>query len=115
MAKVLIIGAGGVGNVVVKKCVRVPEVFEDIVLASRTKAKCDKIASETGRPVQTAQVDADAVETEWRRLFPFAWADFHRFLKGWSPGHWKINAYSERMVGRVVTELGNGLPVSPEN
>ena len=65
-----------------------------------------------GRP---GQVDADAVETEWRRLFPFAWADFHRFLKGWSPGHWKINAYSERMVGRVVTKLGDGLPVLPEN
>lgn len=59
MNKVLIIGAGGVGNVVVKKCVQLPEVFGDIVLASRTKAKCDQIAAEAGGNIQTAQVDAD--------------------------------------------------------
>ncbi|HOK66773.1 MAG TPA: saccharopine dehydrogenase family protein [Anaerohalosphaeraceae bacterium] len=59
MAKVLIIGAGGVGNVVVKKCAQVPQVFSEIVLASRTKAKCDKIASEISRPIVTEQVDAD--------------------------------------------------------
>lgn len=27
------------------------------------------------------------VETEWRFLYRVAWANFHRFLKGWSPGH----------------------------
>lgn len=59
MAKVLIIGAGGVGNVVVKKCAQVPEVFSEIVLASRTKSKCDKIASEVSRPILTEQVNAD--------------------------------------------------------
>lgn len=59
MAKVLIIGAGGVGNVAVKKCAQVPEVFSEIVLASRTKSKCDKIASEVSRPILTEQVDAD--------------------------------------------------------
>jgi len=37
------------------------------------------------------------VEQEWRTLYPVAWCDFYRFLKGWSPGHWKINTYSERM------------------
>ena len=31
MSKVLIIGAGGVGNVVTKKCAQVPEVFNEIV------------------------------------------------------------------------------------
>ena len=40
MGKVLIIGAGGVGNVVVKKCAQVPEVFEEITLASRNIEKC---------------------------------------------------------------------------
>lgn len=59
MAKVLIIGAGGVGNVVVKKCAQVPEVFSEIVLASRTKSKCDKIASEVSRPILTEQGNAD--------------------------------------------------------
>jgi len=50
-------------------------------------------------------VDGRAVETEWRELFPLAWTDFHRFLKGWSPGHWKLNAYSERMARRVLEAL----------
>ncbi|HYF36370.1 MAG TPA: saccharopine dehydrogenase NADP-binding domain-containing protein, partial [Prosthecobacter sp.] len=61
MSKVLIIGAGGVGRVVVHKCAQLPDVFSDIMLASRTKAKCDAIASELSRPIQTAQVDADNV------------------------------------------------------
>ena len=42
------------------------------------------------------------IESEWRLLFPFAWADFHRFLKGWSPSHWKINDYSEKITQEVV-------------
>jgi len=46
MGKVLIIGAGGVGNVVVKKCAQNPDVFTDIMLASRTVAKCNKIKDE---------------------------------------------------------------------
>lgn len=50
-------------------------------------------------------IDGDAVEADWRALFPVAWADFHRFLKGWSPEHWKINAYSERMTRSVIENL----------
>ena len=61
MARVLIIGAGGVGGVVVHKCASLPEVFTDIMLASRTKSKCDAIAAQLDRPVRTAQVDADHV------------------------------------------------------
>jgi len=51
------------------------------------------------------EVDAVAVEAEWRELFPVAWTDFHRFLKGWCPGHWKINSYSERLAREVVAAL----------
>ncbi len=62
MSKVLIIGAGGVGNVVAKKCAMLPEVFSEIMLASRTKSKCDAIAQEVGGDrIKTAQVDADNV------------------------------------------------------
>ena len=61
MAKVLIIGAGGVGQVVAHKCAQVPEVFSEIVLASRTQSKCDAIAAQIARPIETAQVDADDV------------------------------------------------------
>lgn len=63
MSKVLIIGAGGVSNVVVKKCAMLPEVFSEIVLASRTKSKCDAIAADiTTMKIETDQVDADYAE-----------------------------------------------------
>ncbi|MEW6521368.1 MAG: saccharopine dehydrogenase family protein [Thermodesulfobacteriota bacterium] len=62
MSRVLIIGAGGVGSVVVHKCCQVPEVFSDIMLASRTRSKCDAIAAALPRPIKTARVDADNVE-----------------------------------------------------
>ena len=69
MARVLIIGAGGVGSVVAHKCASVPEVFTEIMLASRTKAKCDAIAAQIGgNRIQTAQVDADNVEETIRLL-----------------------------------------------
>ncbi|MGF7215162.1 saccharopine dehydrogenase (NAD+, L-lysine-forming) [Spirosoma lacussanchae] len=65
MANVLIIGAGGVGSVVAHKCAMNSNVFTNIMLASRTKAKCDRIAAEIqemhGVTIQTAQVDADVV------------------------------------------------------
>jgi len=61
MAKVVIIGAGGVGGVVTHKCAQLPEVFTEIVLASRTLSKCDAIAAQLDRPIKTAQVDADNV------------------------------------------------------
>ncbi len=62
MSRVLIIGAGGVGRVVASKCADNPDVFSEILLASRTKSKCDVIAKEVGKGrIQTAQVDADNV------------------------------------------------------
>lgn len=65
MSKVLIIGAGGVGQVVVHKCAQHPSVFSDIMLASRTKSKCDKIAqgieSQYGVKIKTAKIDAEDV------------------------------------------------------
>lgn len=50
-------------------------------------------------------IHIDDLITEWRYLYSYAWADFHRFLKGWSPGHWKINSYSERMCREVLDDL----------
>ena len=62
MSKVLIIGAGGVGGVVTHKCAQVPEVFSEIILASRTLDKCERIRSQLRRPIEIAQVDANDVE-----------------------------------------------------
>ena len=53
-------------------------------------------------------IDIDALETDWRRLYPVAWTDFHRFLKGWSPEHWKLSSYSERVARDVVTRIQAG-------
>ncbi len=65
MSKILIIGAGGVGTVVAHKVAQNTNIFTDIVLASRTKSKCDAIAAEVekryGVKIATDSVDADSV------------------------------------------------------
>lgn len=65
MGKVVIIGAGGVGNVVAKKCASLPIVFTEICLASRTLSKCKQIAKEIKQnynvDINVEQVDADNV------------------------------------------------------
>ena len=65
MSKVLIIGAGGVGGVVTHKCAEDSETFSEIVLASRTLSRCEKIQRQVrelrGREIEIAQVDADDV------------------------------------------------------
>lgn len=43
------------------------------------------------------------LEMEWRALYPFAWADFLRFLDGWSPGHWKMGEYANEQK-RIALE-----------
>ncbi len=66
MSKVLIIGAGGVGRVVAFKCAQHPEIFSQIMLASRTESKCEDIMSDVKRAtdhqhLHTAKVDAENV------------------------------------------------------
>ena len=66
MGKALIIGCGGVAKVAIHKCCQNSSVFEEIMIASRTKSKCDKVKAElegkTKTIIHTAQVDADHVE-----------------------------------------------------
>ncbi|GBU07031.1 saccharopine dehydrogenase [Bacteroidales bacterium] len=67
MAKVLIIGAGGVGTVVANKIAQNHEVFTEVLLASRTLSKCEDIANNIGtkygnKKIVTAKVDADNVQ-----------------------------------------------------
>ena len=62
MGKVLIIGAGGVGTVVAHKIASLTDVFSEVMLASRTRSKCDAIAEAIGGGrISTARVDADNV------------------------------------------------------
>ncbi len=66
MPKVLIIGAGGVGRVTAFKCAQNSDVFSEIVLASRTKARCEEIAADIKQKLDVQlkvdQVDADHVD-----------------------------------------------------
>ncbi len=63
--KVMMIGAGGVGTVVAHKIAEHPDIFSELIIASRTKSKCDAIAAaikaKTKFSINTAQVDADNV------------------------------------------------------
>ena len=64
MAKVLIIGCGGVASVAIHKCCQASDVFEEIMIASRTKSKCDALKEKLSggkTKIHTAQVDADNV------------------------------------------------------
>ena len=66
MAKVLIIGCGGVAGVAIHKCCQNSEVFEEICIASRTVSKCEAVKAQlegkTKTKITTAKVDADKVD-----------------------------------------------------
>lgn len=63
MGRVLIIGCGGVASVAIQKCCQNSAVFREIMIASRTKSKCDalrqQLEGKTDTKITTAQVDAD--------------------------------------------------------
>ena len=64
MAKVLVIGCGGVANVAIRKCCMRSDIFTELMIASRTKSKCDALAADlkkggTKTIVTTAEVNAD--------------------------------------------------------
>lgn len=65
MGKALIIGCGGVAGVAIFKCCKNSDVFSEIMIASRTKSKCDavkeKLRGNTKTVIHTAQVNADSV------------------------------------------------------
>ncbi|WP_340153146.1 phosphotransferase [uncultured Marivirga sp.] len=50
-------------------------------------------------------IDYPEVKKEWSELYRYSWADFYRFLDGWSPGHWKMHEYSKKLTQIVLKEL----------
>ncbi len=63
MGKVILIGMGGVGSVVAHKSARLPDIFEEITLASRRAQSCEKVRRLIGgNDIDVAQVDADNVD-----------------------------------------------------
>ncbi len=75
--------------------------LDDGQLSQRADGYLDAYFAELA-PRLAPHYDPGAIEAEWRALWPDAWADFHRFLAGWAPGHWKLSRYSERMVRSVL-------------
>jgi hypothetical protein len=51
------------------------------------------------------EVDFMHLQQEWRSLYPIAWADFYRFLLGWSPSHYKINPYMQKQTDIALASL----------
>lgn len=64
MSKVIIIGAGGVGTVVAHKCAQNPEVFTDIVIATRTLSKCQDLAKLLSEKYNHKSITADSVDAD---------------------------------------------------
>lgn len=50
-------------------------------------------------------VDFAALKDEWTRLYPIAWADFARFLAGWSPEQAELSGYSRGLVERALAQV----------
>ncbi len=62
MATALIIGAGGVGRVVAHKCVMNNQIFDRIILASRSIWRCEEIQSELpAGAIEITTVDAEVI------------------------------------------------------
>jgi len=51
------------------------------------------------------RLDFQQLKAEWLAMYPYAWADFYRFLDGWSPGHWKMHDYSKSITQQVIQAL----------
>ena len=54
---------------------------------------------------ESASIDNNALEAEWRALYPIARADFHRFLAGWSKEHWRIDTHGQTLTRNVLRSL----------
>ena len=73
------------------------ELYQDELL--------DFYFSQLGQALADAKVDFEALEQEWRTMYPIAWTDFTRFLMGWMPTHQKLNDYSIRLMNLVLANL----------
>ena len=49
-----------------------------------------------------SEISVEKLEQEWRSLYRVAWADFQRFILGWSPQHRKLTAYSDALTERSI-------------
>lgn len=81
--------------------------MEERECEKKAPALLDYYFRELEKALDKKDVDFAALEEEWREMFAFAWTDFHRFLLGWMPDHWKINRYSKKLTKEVLLKLKN--------
>jgi hypothetical protein len=70
----------------------------------------DHYFAELGRELMAqgeSQAFAQEVIEEWQTLFVIAWADFHRFIMGWSPTHAKNTPFSHDLTEQALQQLRN--------
>lgn len=60
---------------------------------------------ELEKALEIAAIEFKDLEKEWREMYPFACADFTRFMLGWMPEHQKVNDYNLKMVNSVLSRL----------
>ncbi len=63
---------------------------------------------ETAVKKHNCQLNFEDLKENWTEMYHYAWTDFHRFLKGWSPSHWKINTYSEKVSRSIIQKIKRG-------
>ena len=82
-------------------------IYNDQQLFKNDKACLDYYFTQLKNALKThhKEVNFNKLEAEWRELYPYAWADFYRFLQGWSPEHYKVNSYTKKMRDKVVNDL----------
>ncbi|MDE8604408.1 phosphotransferase [Marinomonas sp. RSW2] len=79
-------------------------------LAENLPYLLDHYFSELGRELMAqgeSQAFAQEVIEEWQTLFVIAWADFHRFIMGWSPTHAKNTPLSQKLTEQALQQLRN--------
>ena len=67
--------------------------------------------NELATALKNSNVNIHELIATWKPMYHVAWADFHRFLKGWSPNHWKINTYSEKISRKMCQIILHELSV----
>mgnify|MGYP003172245198 FL=1 len=53
MSRLMVIGCGGVASVAVHKCCQNSGVFTELMIASRTKSKCDALKEKLQKTTET--------------------------------------------------------------
>lgn len=75
------------------------ERYEERMLDEYFAALADALA------LYHPDINAQAVESEWRGLYAIAWTDFYRFLDGWMPSHPKVHSYTRKLARQALEQL----------